>query len=136
MSQTDTQSPAGKRIMVIDDQPIVASLLEYMFQKDGWEIVSCRDPVEAVQSVREIRPDLLTVDIRMPRMNGIDLCRRLREIPETQDVPIIVITGSAQTATADRAREARVDAYVTKPFSPKALAAKIRELLAGVEPDG
>ena len=122
--------------MVVDDQPIVASLLEYMFRKDDWDIVSCRDPVEAMHSVREVRPDLLTVDVRMPRMNGIELCRRLREIPETQDVPIIVITGSAQSTTADKAREARVDAYVTKPFSPKALASKIRELLARVEPNG
>ena len=136
MSQVETGQPASKRIMVVDDQPIVASLLEYMFRKDDWDIVSCRDPVEAVQSVREIRPDLLTVDVRMPRMNGIELCRRLRGIPETRDVPIIVITGSAQSATADEAREARVDAYVTKPFSPKALASKIRELLTRVESDG
>ena len=133
MSEVETSGRSTKTIMVVDDQPIVASLLEFMFRKDDCEIVACRDPVEAVQSVREVRPDLLTVDVRMPRMNGIDLCRRLREIPETEKVPIIVITGSAQSATADRAKEARADAYVTKPFSPKELAAKIRELLAWPE---
>ena len=119
----------AKKILVIDDQPFMIKLIEYNLRKHGYETVTETDGLKALRNIDDIAPDLVFLDIRMPSITGTELCSRLRKRDIMREVPIIILTGQMQKDIEEKARAAGASAFMTKPFSPSALKAKVKELL-------
>src|SRR4030043_2295730 len=117
---------AGKRVLVVDDDLKTVELVKLYLNRDGYKVLTAYDGNEALRLARESRPDLIVLDLMLPGMNGLDVCRTLRK---ESDVPIIMLT--AMTTDDDRLTGLNIgaDDYVTKPFSPKELAARVRAVL-------
>jgi two-component system alkaline phosphatase synthesis response regulator PhoP len=114
---------AGKKILVVDDDAKIVELVKLYLNRDGYVVITAFDGKEALRLARESHPDLIVLDIMLPGMNGLEICRALRA---ESSVPIILLT--AKTTEADRISglDLGADDYVTKPFSPKELAARVR----------
>jgi two-component system phosphate regulon response regulator PhoB len=121
-------------ILVVEDEPPLQQLLSYNLKAAGFEVAQAYDGEEALQLIDESVPDLVLLDWMLPEVSGVELCRRLRRRSDTARVPIIMLT--ARTEEHDRLRglEAGADDYVTKPFSPAELIARIRAVLRRVRP--
>jgi DNA-binding response OmpR family regulator len=124
-------SPARKRILVVDDQPFVALVIRVNLAREQYEVLSCQDPVDVLRRFETLAPDLLILDLCMPVLNGVELCRRIRLTRTGERVPIIMMTGHGDSASEEEALQAGVSAFMTKPFSPRALAETVARLLAG-----
>jgi DNA-binding response OmpR family regulator len=116
----------AKRVLVVDDDENIVELVKLYLVRDGYRVLTAYDGIEALRLAREGHPDLIVLDIMMPGINGLDVCRTLRD---ESDVPIIMLT--ARTTDEDKLTGLNLgaDDYVTKPFSPKELAARIRAVL-------
>ena len=121
-------------ILVVDDAYPMARALAYILSRSGYETRIARDGLDALEKVQEKKPDLMFLDLQMPRMGGLEACRRIRENPEHQDIYIIVLTGMGQDEDAARALEAGANECAAKPFSPRDVLAKVAEILKPVEP--
>jgi DNA-binding response OmpR family regulator len=117
------------RIVVADDSRTILSLVTLALQREGYEPVTASDGEEALAAVREHRPELLIVDAVMPGLSGYDVCRELRSDPDGPQPHVIMLTAGGQEADRVRAEEVGIDEFVTKPFSPSDLRARVRELL-------
>lgn len=117
-------------VAVVDDQPFVAKLIEVNLAKYPLNMLYFRDPLEAIAKLPTLPVDLFIVDIRMPQMSGLEFCQQVRAMPARAHVPIIILTAQGETATEAECVKAGANAFMTKPFSPKGLAAKVCELLA------
>jgi len=117
---------AGKRVLIVDDDHKTVELVKLYLNRDGYRVLTAYDGIEALRQAREGHPDLIVLDLMLPGMDGLDVCRTLRE---ESDVPIIMLT--ARTTEQDKLTglDLGADDYVTKPFSPKELAARVRALL-------
>ncbi|OLB41952.1 MAG: hypothetical protein AUI04_05935 [Candidatus Rokubacteria bacterium 13_2_20CM_2_64_8] len=128
-----TQSPPRNaspqrrgRVLVVEDEPDVAELIRYNLVKEGWEVLTASSGAEALKRVREAHPDVVLLDIMVPHLNGWEVCRRLKEDPETRAIPVIMVTGRVEEGDKVLGFELGADDYVTKPFSPRELGARIR----------
>src|SRR2546421_3723515 len=117
---------SSARIMVVDDDPQIRRVLRTALVAQGYEAVDARNGEEAIERLREEKPDLIILDVNMPRMNGLEACRVIRF---TSDVPIIMLTVRDTEADKIQALDAGADDYVTKPFSYPELLARIRAAL-------
>jgi DNA-binding response OmpR family regulator len=115
-----------KRVLVVDDDPALLPLIEYTFAREGYEVVTACDGKEALREFFAHKPDLVILDIMMPRMDGWEACRRIREV---SDVPIVMLTARGQDEDIVRGLEYGADDYLTKPFSIKVLLAHARAVL-------
>ncbi|MDY7018694.1 MAG: response regulator transcription factor [Chloroflexota bacterium] len=117
---------AGKRVLVVDDDVKTVELVKMYLQRDGYKVITAYDGTEALRLAREKHPDLIVLDLMLPGIDGLQVCRTLRA---ESDVPIIMLT--ARTTEQDRLTglDLGADDYVTKPFSPKELAARVRAVL-------
>lgn len=122
------------RVLLVEDDPALVELLTFNLRKEEFEVQSTADGEDALLIARETPPDLVILDWMIEGVSGIEVCRRLRRIPETANVPIIMLT--ARTEEADRVRglETGADDYVTKPFSPKELVARVAAVLRRMRP--
>ena len=118
-----------KRILVVEDQEDNRQILRDLLASTDYEIVEAENGVEALAAVAKQRPDLILMDIQLPIMDGYEATRRIKADPATRSIPIMVVTSYALSGDEEKARTAGCDAYVTKPFSPRQLLAKIREFL-------
>lgn len=116
------------RVLVVDDSAVIRDLITVNLELEGLEVVGCGDGEDALGLVREVRPDVITMDVVMPRLNGLDAAELLRSDPETAHIPIVVVTARAGQADLDRAREIGVEGYLTKPFEPAELVALVGRL--------
>ena len=116
------------RVLVVDDSAVIRDLITVNLELEGIEVVGCGDGEEALRLVPEVRPDVITMDVVMPRLNGLDAAERLRSDPETAHIPIVVVTARAGQADLDRAQEIGVEGYLTKPFEPAELVALVGRL--------
>ena len=123
----------GKILLVEDDAPLVA-LLSYHFEREDFEVESTPDGEEALILARESPPDLVILDWMLHGLSGIEVCRRLRRMRETANVPIIMLTARGEEADRIRGLETGADDYVTKPFSPRELVARVLAVLRRVRP--
>ena len=118
-----------KRILVVEDQEDNRQILRDLLTNAGYEPTEAENGEEALAAVAKQRPDLILMDIQLPIMDGYETTRRIRTNPDLKSVPIIAVTSYALAGDEGKALAAGCDAYVTKPFSPRQLLAKIREYL-------
>ena len=116
-------------ILIVEDESALVTMLRYNLERDGYRIVEARDGEEALMVVREERPDLVLLDWMLPLMSGLEVCRQLRRRTETRDVPIIILTARGEELDKVRGLDAGADDYITKPFSPTELMARIRAVM-------
>jgi DNA-binding response OmpR family regulator len=116
-------------ILVADDDPDILTLVTVRLERAGYAVVTARDGEEAVQVALDRRPDLAVLDVMMPRADGYEATRRLRGHTETSRMPIILLTARVQEEDIARGIEAGADDYVTKPFSPQELGARVHSAL-------
>lgn len=119
----------AKTILVADDEPFVLRSLEFILKKEGYRVVTAVDGQEALDKAKAERPDLCLLDIQMPRMDGNQVCRHLREDPERKDTYIVMITAKGQEADRQISLESGANEYFTKPFSPRKVITRVKEIL-------
>lgn len=123
------------KILIVEDEPAMVELLRYNLESDGFDVVSAHDGEEGLLAVEEEQPDLLLLDWMLPGVSGIELCRRIRRDGKNSALPIIMITARGEEHDRVRGLDIGADDYVTKPFSPAELMARIRALLRRRNPD-
>jgi two-component system, OmpR family, phosphate regulon response regulator PhoB len=121
-------------ILLVEDDPALVALLVYQFEREDYEVRSTADGEEALLMAREAAPDVVILDWMLEGLSGIEVCRRLRRNPETQNVPIIMLTARGEESDRIRGLETGADDYVTKPFSPRELIARVQAVLRRVRP--
>jgi DNA-binding response OmpR family regulator len=119
----------AKKILIADDEPNIVVSLEFLMKQRGYVVKVAQSGEEALHAVGEFGPDLILLDVMMPRMSGYDLCQRVRENPAWQGIKIIMLSAKGRDIEVTKGIAVGADAYVTKPFSTKDLIAKVRELL-------
>ena len=119
----------AKKVLIVEDNELNMKLFHDLLDAQGYETLQTREGLQALALARENRPDLILMDIQLPIMDGYEATRRIKANPEFNNIPIIVVTSYALSGDESKARDAGCDAYVTKPYSPRALLAKIREYI-------
>ena len=119
----------SKTILVVEDQEDNRQILRDLLSANDYDMLEAENGEEALAAVKKQRPDLILMDIQLPVLDGYEATRRLKADPATKSIPIIVVTSYALSGDETKARESGCDAYVTKPYSPRALLAKIKEFL-------
>jgi phosphate regulon transcriptional regulator PhoB len=114
------------RVLVVEDERDVADLIRYNLTKEGYDVVVAPTGSDALKQAREVHPDLVLLDIMVPQLNGWEVCRRLKQDVETKNIPVIMVTGRVEEGDKVLGFEMGADDYVTKPFSPRELLARIR----------
>ncbi len=117
-------------ILVVEDQADNRQILRDLLGNAGFDLMEAENGEDALAAVAKQRPDLILMDIQLPMMDGYEATRRIRANPEMREVPIIAVTSYALAGDDAKALAAGCNAYVTKPYSPRALLAKVREYLA------
>ena len=116
------------RVLVVDDSPTVRDLISMNLSLEGFDVVTATNGREALERVHDVAPDVVTLDVAMPHMDGFGTAEQLRSDPRTSALPIAIVSACAQESDLRRGREIGVDAYVTKPFDPDELVRVVREL--------
>ena len=116
-------------ILVVDDEEPIQELLRFNLEKEGYRVCVAKDGQEALERVEKEQPDLLVLDVMLPGMSGVEVCRRLRLIPKYQQTPIIMLTAKGEEIDKVLGLELGADDYMTKPFSPRELLARIKACL-------
>ena len=125
---------AGAKMLLVEDDAALAELLVWHFQREGFEVRRTADGEEALLIAQESPPDLVLLDWMIEGVSGIEVCRRLRRMPAAQNVPIIMLTARGEEEDRVRGLETGADDYVTKPFSPRELVARVAAVLRRVRP--
>lgn len=118
-----------KRILIADDNENIRDALAYLLEDEGFQLWIAKDGVDALQKVRDVHPDILLLDIMMPKMNGYDVCRAIKSDPELKNTYIIMLTAKGQVAEQERGKEVGANEYVVKPFSPREILVRIKKIL-------
>ncbi|MCD4549726.1 MULTISPECIES: MtrAB system response regulator MtrA [unclassified Schaalia] len=121
------------RILVIDDDVALAEMIGIVLESEGFSVSECADGSAAIDYFHQIAPDLILLDLMLPGMDGIEICRRIRR---ESDVPIVMLTARSDTTDVVAGLEAGADDYVPKPFKPKELVARVKARLRGREDSG
>jgi two-component system phosphate regulon response regulator PhoB len=121
-------------ILIVEDEDAIATLLRYNLEREGFDVATARDGEEALQVMGERRPGLAIIDWMIPYLSGLELCRRIRRKAETRDLPVIMLTARGEEADRIRGLETGADDYITKPFSPSELIARVRAVLRRASP--
>lgn len=116
----------ARRILVVDDERHIVRLVQVNLEKVGYQVITAYDGVEALEAVGKEKPDMVILDVMMPRMDGFEVLKKLQADASTRDIPVIMLTAKAQDADIFRGWSSGVSSYLTKPFNP-------RELLTFVE---
>lgn len=119
------------RALVVDDSAVIRELIALNLELEGFDVTIAEDGESALRMAREVQPDVITLDVMMPRLSGFETLVGLREDDRTCHIPVVMVTGRAQATDLDRGRELGVDAYLTKPFEPSELVAVATRLALG-----
>lgn len=119
----------GKKVLIADDEPNIVVSLEFLMKQRGYVVRVASDGEDALKAVGEFGPDLILLDVMMPRMSGYDLCQKLRENPTWAGIKVIMLSAKGRDIEVSKGMAVGADAYVTKPFSTKDLMNKVQELL-------
>ncbi|WP_298161553.1 phosphate regulon transcriptional regulator PhoB [Brevundimonas sp.] len=121
-------------ILVMEDEDALATLLQYNLEKEGYDVVVAADGEEGLVQIDERQPDLVLLDWMLPKVSGIEVCRRIRGRPETRNLPVIMLTARGEESDRVRGLDTGADDYLTKPFSMTELIARIRAVLRRIRP--
>lgn len=121
----------AKKILVIEDNEQNRYLVSFILQKNEYRVITTRDGLEGMNKAKSEKPDLILVDIRLPGMDGYEVTRQLRGLPEFKDVPIIALTAYAMKRDKEKALEAGCDAYIAKPIIPEEFIKVVNSYLKG-----
>ena len=124
----------AKKVLIADDEPNIVTSLEYLMTKSGYEVAIARNGDEALALVESFGPDLVLLDVMMPRRSGYEVCQRMRERPEWGHIKIVMLSAKGREAEVSKGLAIGADAYVTKPFSNRELIARIGGLLGDDRP--
>ena len=119
----------SKKILIADDEPNIVTALEFLLQRNGYEVHVARNGEEALKLVEDCNPDLVLLDVMMPVRSGYDVCTRIRERAEWRHIKIIMLSAKGRDAEVNKGLSIGADHYITKPFSTQELVAKINGLL-------
>ncbi|TAH08055.1 MAG: response regulator [Sphingobacteriia bacterium] len=122
----------AKKILIADDEPDILEIVSYNLQKEGYEVYTAKDGNEALEKARLLNPDLIILDIMMPRKTGVEVCEILRSQPAFQDTLIIFLTAMSDEASQIKGLETGADDYVNKPISTKVLISRVNALFRRV----
>lgn len=114
-----------QRVLVVDDEEAILELLKYNLEKEGYKVKTALDGIKAVEIARKFKPDLILLDIMMPRQDGVETCRQLRDMPEMVGTFIIFLTARAEEYSEVAAFDVGADDYITKPIKPRALMSRL-----------
>ena len=121
-------------ILVVEDEDALSTLLQYNLDKEGYDVAVAADGEEALTLVSERLPDIIILDWMLPKISGIEVCRRLRQRPESRNVPIIMLTARGEESDRIRGLDTGADDYIVKPFAMSELSARIRAVLRRIRP--
>ena len=121
-------------VLMVDDEADLLTLVRYNLERDGFEVGEAVDGEEAILMIAERRPDLVLLDWMLPRLSGIEVCRRIRRSAKTQNLPIIMLTARGEESDRVRGLDCGADDYIVKPFSPSELVTRVRAVLRRLRP--
>ncbi|MDH3391244.1 MAG: response regulator [Desulfobulbaceae bacterium] len=119
----------AKYVLIVDDEPNIVLSLEFLMKKEGYEVRSVSNGQEAMQAIAEKSPDLVLLDVMMPRKDGYEVCQELRATPSREDIKIIMLTAKGRDVEREKGLALGANDYITKPFATKELVAKVKSLL-------
>jgi DNA-binding response OmpR family regulator len=119
----------GKKILIADDEPNIVVSLEFLMRQRGHEVRVVGDGDAALAAVAEFGPDLVLLDVMMPKLSGYDVCQKIRENPAWSGIRILMLSAKGRDVEVTKGMAVGADAYVTKPFSTRELVAKVEEML-------
>ena len=120
----------AKYVLIVDDEPNIVLSLEFLMKKEGYTVESVSNGEEAMLAIAETPPDLILLDVMMPRKDGYEVCQELRASPEWQDIKIVMLTAKGRDVEREKGLALGADDYVTKPFATRELVEKVKSLLA------
>ncbi len=121
-------------VLIVEDEVAIVTLLRYNLEREGFRVYSTGDGEEAITMVKEYKPDVIVLDWMLPSMSGVDVCKQLRWSPETKSIPIIMLSARGEEGDRIRGLDSGADDYLTKPFSPAELIARIRAIFRRFRP--
>lgn len=124
------------KILIADDEPNIVLSLEFLMEQNGYQVAVARDGEQALREMAAFQPDLVLLDVMMPLRSGYEVCQRIRENPDWARVKIVMLSAKGRDLEVSQGLALGADAYVTKPFSTKALMEQVRALLAGAADRG
>ena len=119
-----------RRLLVVDDEPSIAKIVRKQLEVAGYDVTVAVDGLEGLTKARELMPELMVLDVMLPKMNGTEVCTTLKGDPKTKAIPILMLTAKAQRSDKDIGLQAGANAFLTKPFQLEELLSKIKALLA------
>jgi DNA-binding response OmpR family regulator len=119
----------SKKILVADDEPNIVTALEFLLQRNGFEVQVARNGDEALNLIESGRPDLVLLDVMMPLKSGYEVCKRIRERADWSHIKVVMLSAKGRDAEVARGLDVGADLYITKPFSTRDLMGKIKQLL-------
>jgi two-component system alkaline phosphatase synthesis response regulator PhoP len=122
-------SGARKRVLIVDDEPDIRELVRYNLERESFQVLEAEDGERALEVVRKEMPEIVVLDVMLPGADGLEICRMLRAQPQTAKLPIVMLTAKAGEVDRILGLEIGADDYLTKPFSPRELVARIRAVL-------
>jgi len=125
---------AATRVLVVEDEEALTTLLDYNLKREGFEVDIAADGEEALLRIEERAPDIIILDWMLPKISGIEVCRRLRAEPETRNIPVVMLTARSEETDRIRGLDTGADDYMTKPFSTNELLARMRAVLRRIRP--
>lgn len=125
-------TPTKQKILVIDDEPNIVELVKFHLQREGYHVITGGDGLEAITLIKSEQPDLLVLDVMLPKLDGFEVCRQLRL--EQNQIPVIMLTAKEDEISRVLGLEIGADDYITKPFSPRELIARIKTIFRRMRP--
>jgi two-component system alkaline phosphatase synthesis response regulator PhoP len=120
---------SNKTILIADDEPYLIRSLSYVLQREGYRVESAADGREAMAKIEALRPDLVFLDLSLPRLDGFQVCGQIKGRPDLRSIYVIILTARGQQEDRTKGLQAGADAFMTKPFSPKEIIQKLRQVL-------
>lgn len=121
----------SKIVLIADDEPNIVISLEFLLEQAGYQVLVAHDGQEALEAIKRQTPDLVLLDVMLPRLSGFDVCQKIRENPDWQEMRVVMLTAKGREVEVSKGLALGADAYITKPFSTQELLAEIGAQLGG-----
>jgi len=125
----DKKNGNGKKILVVDDEPHVIKSLTFVLTREGYDVYSADNGEDGLTKIRQLKPNLVFLDVMMPKKNGYEVCQEVKKDSGLRDIHVIMLTAKGQEADREEGLNVGADEFMTKPFSPMGIVEKVKELL-------